>query len=46
VERQRRERDALKLVDLKAERFDHPVDLAMLAFMDRDAEPGVLALAG
>jgi hypothetical protein len=46
VERQVRECDALQLVDAEAERLDHPVDLAVLAFVDRDAEPRVLALAG
>jgi hypothetical protein len=46
VKRQVCERDPLELVDLEAERFDHPVDLAMLALVDRDAEPRVLALAG
>ena len=46
VERQVCEGDPLELVDLEAERLDHPVDLAMLAFVDRDAEPRVLALAG
>jgi len=46
VKRQVRERHPLELVDLVAERLDHPMDLAMLAFMDRDAEPRVLALAG
>jgi hypothetical protein len=45
MERQRRKRDSLQLVDLVAERLDHAMDLAMLALVDRDAEPGVLALA-
>jgi len=45
VEREVRERDALELVDAIAERLDHPVDLAVLALVDRDPEPGVLALA-
>jgi hypothetical protein len=40
------ERDPLELVDLVAKRLDHPVDLTMLALVDRDAEPRVLALAG
>lgn len=46
VKREGRKRDALELVDLVAERLDHAVDLAVLALVDRDAEPGVLALAG
>jgi hypothetical protein len=45
VERQARERDALELVDVVAERLDHPVDLTMLALVDRDREPRVFALA-
>ncbi len=45
VEREVRERHALELVDEEAKRLDHPVDLAVLALVDRDAEPGVLALA-
>ena len=45
VEREVRERDALQLVDRVAERLDHAVDLAVLALVDRDREPGVLALA-
>jgi hypothetical protein len=46
VERQVRERDALQLVDAEAERFDHPVDLAVLALVDRDPEPRMPGLAG
>ncbi|MEJ7597143.1 MAG: hypothetical protein WKG01_04465 [Kofleriaceae bacterium] len=46
VKRQVRERDALQLVDLRAQRFDHAVNLTMLALVDRDREPRVLALSG
>jgi hypothetical protein len=46
VKRQGRKRDALQLVDLIAERFEHPVNLAMLSLVDRDREPGVFALTG
>src|SRR5262249_38514844 len=46
VKRQVRERDPLQLVDAVAERFEHAMDLALLALEDRDREPGVLALAG
>jgi hypothetical protein len=46
VEREVGKRHALELVDLEAERLDHPVDLAVLALVDGDAEPGVLALGG
>ena len=46
VERQVRERHALELVDLVAQRLDHAVDLAVLPLVDRDAEPRVLGLAG
>jgi hypothetical protein len=46
MERQVRERDALQLVDVIAQRLDHPVNLAVLAFVDRDREPRVFALAG
>jgi hypothetical protein len=46
VKRQVCERDPLELVDLVAERLEHSMDLTMLAFMDRDPEPGVLALTG
>src|ERR1700733_12173428 len=46
VEGQVRERDALQLVDAEPERLDHAVELAVLAFVKRDGEPGVLALAG
>jgi hypothetical protein len=45
VERQVRERDALELVDAVPERLDHAVDLAVLALVDRDRDPRVLALA-
>jgi hypothetical protein len=45
VERQVGERDPLQLVDLEAKAFDHAVDLAVLAFVERDAEPRVLAFA-
>ena len=45
VERQVCERDTLKLVDVEPERLDHPVNLAVLAFVDRDREPRVLAFA-
>jgi hypothetical protein len=46
VEREVRERHALKFVDVEAERFDHSVNLAVLAFVNRDREPRVFALAG
>jgi hypothetical protein len=45
VKRQSSEGDALQLVDVEPERLDHSVDLAMLALVDRDGEPRVLALA-
>jgi len=45
VERQVRKGDTLELVDVVANRLDHPVNLAMLALVDRDAEPRVLRLA-
>jgi hypothetical protein len=46
VKRQVGERHALQLVDLESDRLDHPVDLAVLALVDRDAQPRMLALAG
>jgi hypothetical protein len=46
VERQVCKRHALELVDLKAERLEHPVDLAVLALVDGHRDPRVLALPG
>jgi hypothetical protein len=45
VKRQVRERHALQLVDEVTERLDHPMNLAVLALVNRDREPRVLALA-
>ncbi len=44
MEREVRERHALQLVHEVADRFDHAVNLAMLALVDRDAEPRVLRI--
>jgi hypothetical protein len=44
MEREVRERDALQLVDAEVERLEHAVHLMVLAFVDRDGDPAVLAL--